>query len=353
MNNILLDCASSLESGNNLDSSQILTTASLLVDESVDARSKQLFLKNLAGKGETNAEFSGFVSAFRSFAKNPRLEEFSNRAIDLCGTGGDRSGSFNISTFVSLLVAAGGVPVIKHGNRSISSNCGSADLLEALEIPLETDTEKLRSSLGHLNFCFLFAPYFHPAFKCLAPVRKELAKEGIITLFNRLGPCLNPATPAYQILGVYDPAYLEQIAHTLSMNGSKSGWIVHGKTTDDSSRKMDELTACGPNLIRSYGMDDESDEILTLHPNHWDQATFPSNDLQGGSLEKNLLIFKALLDGEAPEGLRSSIIINAASAFWIAGKAESMSEGIDLAERVLDQGILSTWLSKVKEFFSK
>lgn len=351
MKNTLLEYVSYLDSGNDLGSDQITEAASLLINESINLESKSNFLKSLANKGETNGEFSGFVSAFRSFARNPELEDYSDQAIDLCGTGGDRSGSFNISTFVSLLVAAGGVPVIKHGNRSVSSKCGSADLLEALGIPLETQPDRLKASQDHLNFCFLFAPHFHPAFKHLAPVRKALAEEGVITLFNRLGPCLNPALPAYQILGVYDPAYLEQIAHTLEENGSKSGWVVHGKTADNTSLKMDELTACGPNLVRAYGMDG-ANQITTLNPNYWEQATHPSTDLRGGSLEQNLLIFDSLLTGKAPSGLRASIIMNASTAFWVAGKVKSITEGVERAKELLDGNGLSNWLNKAKMFFA-
>jgi anthranilate phosphoribosyltransferase len=351
MKNTLLEYVPYLDSGNDLSFDQITEAASLLINESINLESKSDFLKSLANKGETNVEFSGFVSAFRSFARNPELEDYSDQAIDLCGTGGDRSGSFNISTFVSLLVAAGGVPVIKHGNRSVSSKCGSADLLEALGIPLETQSDRLKASQDHLNFCFLFAPHFHPAFKHLAPVRKALAGEGVITLFNRLGPCLNPALPAYQILGVYDPAYLEQIAHTLKANGSKSGWVVHGKTADNTSLKMDELTACGPNLVRAYGMDG-GNQTTTFSPNHWGQATHPSTDLKGGSLEQNLLIFDSLLTGKAPPGLRASIIMNASTAFWVAGKVKSLTEGVEQAKELLDGNGLSSWLNKARKFFA-
>ena len=150
----LNDYSELLASGYNLDRIQIAQVAGLLIDNGVDEDSKCAFLKRFSAKGETDEEFAGFVSEFRKLAKNPQLDDYADRAIDLCGTGGDRSGSFNISTFVSLVVAAG-VPVIKHGNRSISSKCGSADLLEALGIPMETDPEKLNASLSELNFCFI------------------------------------------------------------------------------------------------------------------------------------------------------------------------------------------------------
>ncbi len=350
MNNELEEYGARIESGHDLLIEQVTRAAELLVSESTPIASKSSFLVKLAAKGETDAEFSAFVSAFREFARDPKLDEFSQRAIDLCGTGGDRSGSFNISTFVSFIVAAGGVPVIKHGNRSISSKCGSADLLEALGIPLETDTEKLKSSLGRLNFCFLFAPFFHPAFKHLAPTRKALAEQGVVTIFNRLGPCLNPASPAYQLLGVYDASYLSQIAHTLQSNGGKRGWTVHGTIDGDAAGRMDELTACGINLVTPYGMPDFP-RPSSLSPRSWGQSLHPFDDLRGGNLHHNLSIVDSLLKGESPPGLRASVLINAASAFRIAGKVQSLEEGIAWSEELIENGSVGQWLKKAQEFF--
>ena len=351
MNNLLNDYISELASGKSLPAPQINKAASLLVDEVIPVESKFKFLKFLALKGETNEEFSAFVSAFRAMAQKPQLGDFPERAIDLCGTGGDGFGSFNISTFVSLVVAAGGVPVIKHGNRSISSKCGSADLLEALGIPLENESNQLQDSLEHLNFCFLFAPHYHPAFKNIGPTRKALAKEGIITVFNRLGPCLNPANPSFQILGVYDPKYLDQMAYTLEENGGKSGWIVHGKILEGEKQKMDELTACGPNIVKSYGLTPEHDSS-TLYPDFWGQTTHSPKDLLGGTLHENLNILESLILGNGAKGLKSSIIINAASAFLIAGAVRSIDEGVSKAQELLDHGGLMNWLKKAKRFFS-
>ncbi len=340
-----------LESGMNLSPDQIPLIASLLTDDSVESECKCTFLKKLSAKGESNEEFAGFVSAFRKMAKNPGLEEFADRSIDLCGTGGDQSGSFNISTFVSLAVAAAGVPVIKHGNRSISSKCGSADLLEALGIPMESNPEKLKASLSEINFCFLYAPHFHPAFKSLAPVRKNLAQEGVITIFNRLGPCLNPAKPAHQILGVYDPAYLEQIAFSLSENGGKSGWIVNGIVNQSLGKRMDELTACGPNIVRPYGTLENN--LITLLPDHWNMDTYPVSHLTGGDLSTNLGIFKSLLSGDVPAGLFATVIMNISTALWIAKKVESIEAGVSHAKELLANGSVSKWLTLAREHFSK
>ena len=161
------------------------------------------FLLALAEKGETPAEVAAFAAGISSLAVDPGVSDWADRAIDVCGTGGDGSGTFNISTAVSFIVAAAGVPVFKHGNRSITSKCGSADLLEALGIRLDATAEQVRASLEAVSFCFFFAPAYHPAFKEIMPVRKALATEGKRTIFNLLGPLINPGKPAHQLLGVF------------------------------------------------------------------------------------------------------------------------------------------------------
>jgi len=352
MNDPLREYTELISLSKNLEPDQVNVVASQLISESISPESKMRFLKELSSKGETDDEFSSFVSAFRGFAKDPLLSEFSSQAIDLCGTGGDQSGSFNISTFVSIVVATAGVPVIKHGNRSISSKCGSADILEALGIPMEVDPEKLSSSLNELNFCFLFAPHFHPAFKNLAPVRQALAKQGIITLFNRLGPCLNPATPAHQILGVYDPKFLKQMAHCLLANGSKSGWVVHGMLDQNPAGRMDELTACGTNIVCSYG-DIDDGSSLRLDPEHWGMKTYPAEHIKGGGLKENLSILDQLLNGNAPTGLKATVLMNASSALRVAGHVQSLKDGVSCAEELLASGAVTDWLSKAQKFFSR
>lgn len=347
----LLEITKKLKTSQDLSESQINLSIEELIDEKVEVDAKKSFLAELARKGESDREFHLFVKRFRSFSRDPQLEDFSSRAIDLCGTGGDRVGSFNVSTIVSIMLAAAEVPVIKHGNRSISSKCGSADLLEALGIPMETEPEVLKESLRQLNFCFLFAPHFHPAFKHLAATRKALAEEGTITIFNRLGPCLNPARPAYQLLGVYDPAYMKQMAHALQENGGRSGWVVHGLIAEENNQGVDELTSCGSNLIQPYGL--SNNESVVLHPEDWGQEVYSKNDLSGGTIEENLGILKQLLQGKAKPGLQSTILVNAASALFLVGKAKTLEEGVEIAEKLLLEGHVLSWLEKAKGFFSK
>ncbi len=333
-----------------LSKEQVSASVNMLTDEYIGGDSKKRFLIALSEKGETQEEFSQFVRVFRGLAKNPELEDLANEAIDLCGTGGDQSGSFNISTAVSFLLAASNTTVIKHGNRSISSKCGSADLIEAVGIPLETDARMRQEGLKRFHFSFLFAPSFHPAFKSIAPVRKALAAEGKITIFNRLGPTLNPAKPAYQLLGVYNPLHLDQISRALSENGGKGGWVVHGKLEDGQG--VDELTSCGDNCVSGYGSSATEKNVI-LSPSAWGQKIYPYDQLSGGALGKNLEILLNLAKGSCPPGLLASILINAATAFKIAGKVANLGEGVELAESVIKDGRLKKWLNDIRDFFKK
>ena len=246
----------SLNEKTDLDSDQIKFCIDQLVSEKVEASEKENFLISLSEKGETADEISSFIKHFRLLAKDPALESFSENSIDLCGTGGDKAGSFNISTFVSFIIASSGTPVIKHGNRSISSKCGSADLLEAIGIPLEIDKVKRIEGMKRLNYSFLFAPSFHPAFKHIAPVRKELARKGTISIFNILGPMINPAQPGYQLLGVYSQNLVSKVSHSLHQSGIKGGFVIHGCVEENSTiNGVDELTSCGQNICLLYTSD--------------------------------------------------------------------------------------------------
>lgn len=340
-----------LHEKSDLDRNQVRTAIDLLIQEDVNANAKADFLVALAEKGESQQEITHFVSCFRELAKDPELEDFAPRAIDLCGTGGDQAGSFNVSTFVSFVIASAGVPVIKHGNRSISSKCGSADLLEAIGIPLDPQLHLIKEGLKELDFAFLFAPSFHPAFKHIAPVRKELAARGIITIFNRLGPMINPAKPAFQMLGVYDPRYIEKMGQALEGNGLTGALIAHGKIQGCEISGVDEITACGENLIFGFG-EISTTQIESWSPDKWGMNIHPFEHLAGGDLERNLEIMKALLEGKGPEGLRATIAMNASAAFRISGKTNSLEEGVELAEALISDGKVKEWVEKVSSFFA-
>ena len=339
-----------LHEGTNLEPEQVRRSIHLLVNGETGHKEKIDFLEALAKKGETARELSEFVSGFRELSRDPELNDFAPQAIDLCGTGGDKAGSFNVSTFVSFVVASAGVPVIKHGNRSISSKCGSADLLEAIGIPLAPDLKVLREGLKKLGFAFLFAPSFHPAFKHIAPVRKELASRGIITVFNLLGPMINPARPAYQVLGVYDPKYLEKIGQALEGNKLSGATIVHGVIENSDVTGVDEITACGENLLFGFGRI-ATQNVERWKPAKWGMSTYPFEHLSGGDLSENLQIMKRLLDGQAPKGLQVTVAMNASIAFMSCGKTNSIEEGIELTESLLSDGKVKSWINDVSEFF--
>lgn len=334
----------------NLDPNQIRFGVDQLVSEKVDFSDKENFLTCLAIKGETIEEIASFTSYFQEIALDPELESVNEEAVDLCGTGGDKAGSFNISTFVSFLVASSGIPVIKHGNRSISSKCGSADLIEAIGIPLEVDSQQRREAIKALNYSFLFAPAFHPAFKHIAPVRKELASKGIISIFNILGPMINPARPRYQLLGVYSKDLVSKISDSLHYSGTKDGFVVHCAIQGHPSFEgVDELTSCGKNIIQGFGRHSSSKKILC--PTEFGFQSTPVEDIAGGNMEQNLTLLNQLLSDEAPEGLTQSVLMNASLAFFATGKTNDFEEGVELAKKLLRDGVVKNWLSKITQFF--
>jgi len=347
----LKNLTDSLSRKENLTEEEIKTSIDMLVSNQVKFSEKENFLTAFAQKGETVTEIASFIYYFLELSRDPELSEFSKNAIDLCGTGGDQAGSFNISTFVSFILASAGAPVIKHGNRSISSKCGSADLLEAIGIPLEVEKSKMNEGLKRLNYAFLFAPAFHPAFKNIAPVRKELAKKGIISIFNILGPMINPARPSYQVLGVFSENLVSNISESLDKSGKKGGFVIHGRIEGHSSIKgIDELSSCGENIVQGFGQNSSTKKTS------WGVEKFgckysPVKDIEGGDLSQNLQIMEQLLNGSAPTGLTNSILMNASLAFFTIGRTKNLEEGMELAKKLLTDGTVKTWLGKVTAFF--
>ncbi len=337
------------ESGNDLDETEIEAASDLLASPDPDAVDKERFLLALADKGESPEEVAAFASRFRELAKDPGLGCLAKAAIDVCGTGGDKSGSFNISTFVAFTLSAGGVPVLKHGNRSITSRCGSADLLEGVGIHLTPSPATLIAAAEELNFTFFFAPDFHPAFKEIMPVRQNLASKGRRTVFNLLGPLINPARPAFQLLGVFSPNLVVPMASTLDVLGLRRGLVVHGKLKE--GRGMDEISCAGNNLAAGFG------ELADVREENWRPESFglppcDESELKGGDLSDNLKILDDLLHGRAPEGLLSTIAANAGAAFYISEKAADVREGAIIAKELILGGRVRRWLQKAKEFYA-
>ncbi len=344
----LNELTSLVAGGNNLSLDQASGVADLLASAEVDRNLKAEFLTSLAKKGEVADEVAGIAKRFRELARDPGLQKWQDSAIDVCGTGGDKIGSFNISTTVVFALAAAGVPVLKHGNKSITSKCGSANLLEALGVNLMADDATLAKSMEELGFCFMFAPAFHPAFKEIMPVRQELAANGQRTVFNILGPLINPARPAHQLLGVFSPAVVDMLAGTLDSLGLKSGLVAHTELAD--GRGMDELSVVGQNRVRGFGALSSIDDSWAAE--RFSLKSADVSDLLGGELEDNLRILDELLDGKAPAGLADTISLNVAASLMIVGKCESIEDGIEIARDVILGGALKKKLADTKEFYA-
>jgi anthranilate phosphoribosyltransferase len=343
----LADLTPPLLARRDLSAAHVETAAALLAGTDETDDTKAAFLTALAAKGETADEVAAFARAFRARALNPGVEAWSARAIDIVGTGGDHAGGFNISSLVVLVLASAGVTVMKHGNRGITSKCGSADLLAGLGVNLEAPPEKLRSALDELGFVFFFAPGYHPAFKNIGPVRKALAARGQRSVFNILGPLINPGRPAHILLGVYSQAWVPKLATALDSLGIVAGLAAHGVLAPD--RGIDELTTATPNRVRGIGRLRELDE-------EWDAARFgltlaPFAELQGGDLAANLALTEALLAGRGPAGLVDTIALNAAVALWLVGKTTGVREGITPARELLLGGAVAKKIAATREFY--
>jgi anthranilate phosphoribosyltransferase len=283
-------------------------------------------------RGETIEELAGFASAMRERVLHVDAPE---NAIDTCGTGGDGSGTINISTAAALVVAAAGVPVAKHGNRAMTSKSGSADVLEALGVSTDLGPEAAAEALRRDSFAFLFAAGYHPAMKHAGPTRKEI---GVRTAFNLLGPLTNPAGARRQLLGVGDPAAAQRIAEVLRLLGTERSLVVHGDGLDelplDGSGVMYDVTPAG--VTRHQVVASE----LGL-------AVAPTSALAGGSAAENAATLERILDGESGPG-RDVVLLNAAAAFLVAGRAASLREGIALAAVSIDSGEAARLLARLR-----
>ncbi len=343
----LPDLTAQLAAQRDLTVDQVEIAAAELAAIEVPDDTKGAFLTALAAKGETAAEVAAFARAFWARARNPGVEAWAPQAIDIVGTGGDHAGGFNISSLVVLVLASAGVKVMKHGNRGITSKCGSADLLAALGVNLEASPEQHRRALDELGYVFFFAPAFHPAFKHIAQVRKALAARGQRTIFNILGPLINPGRPEHLLLGVFARPWVAKLAGALDALGIGSGLAVHGVLGPD--RGIDELTTATANVVHGAG------RLRGLNA-EWRAADFglpaaPFAELQGGDLAANLAITESVLAGTAPAGLTDTIALNAAVALWIVGKVPDVVTGVGLAREQLLSGAVQRKVEQTRDFY--
>jgi anthranilate phosphoribosyltransferase len=273
-------------------------------------------------RGETVGELTACARAMRRAAVTL---DHPYEVVDTCGTGGDGLHTFNISTASALVAAGGGLKIAKHGTRALSSKSGSSDVLAALGVKIDAGLEQQRKALDEANICFLFAPAHHGAMRHVLPVRAEL---GFRTIFNLLGPLSNPAGAKRQVLGVYDPRLLEPLARVLGALGAERAWTVHGSG-------MDEMTVTGPTMVCEWR--DGGVRNFNITPDAVGLQKHSLDELTGGSPEVNAAALTRLLDGEAG-AYRDVVMLNAAAAFLIGDKVETLREGVELAGAVIDDG---------------
>ena len=334
-----------------LSAAQILHAVESLTDENISAPAKADFLIALANQGETPEEIAAFATALREKSIPPPLDAGtrSREILDVVGTGGDRLSTFNISTTVAILCAAAGVTVAKHGNRAATSSVGSADVIEALGIPVNLSPPAAAAALREHGFAFLFAPNFHPAFKHIAPARKLCAERGQRTIFNLLGPLLNPARPSAMLVGVPRPELCEPMARALQALGVRRGMVVSGESgmrNAENGNFLDELSTLGTNHVAEfYHERGFTQSVLTLENFPVQPATLA--DLRGGDKLVNAEIIRQILRGDERGPKRDAVLLNAGAALFVAGKVKSLAEGWDLAGETIDGGAAAAKLGEL------
>ena len=336
-----------LTTGAHLSAVEIAEAAAQLVDPAVTAAAKANFLRALAKKRETPAEIATFVQEFLKLAVDPGIDraKLPGPMLDVVGTGGDQLHLFNVSSTAMFILAAGGVCVTKHGNRGITSKAGGADVLEALGVKIDLPREKVVAGIESIGLGFFFAPLYHPAFKAVAEARKILAAEGQRSIFNVLGPLLNPGRPDYQLIGVFDPNLTKAFGEILVQLGRKGAWVVHGTASDGQG--MDELSTLGMNDVCQVVGGKLSD--TQVDPKALGFTPAKLEDLVGGDAAENAIILEGVLAGTIKGAKRDIAVLNAAAGFVITGKAADLMAGKDLAEELLNRGVAHSKLRAMQD----
>lgn len=308
-----------------LNEDEMMAAMTQIMDGNVEDEALSAFLANMAARGETVEELTGAARVMREKATSIKAPYGS---VDCCGTGGDKSGTYNISTAVALVAASCGAPVAKHGNRAASSKSGAADVLEVLGVNLDIPKERLEEALEKLHFAFLMAPNHHKSMKHVAAVRKKL---GTRTIFNLLGPLANPAGTRHQLIGVFSKNWVRPMAETLKNLGTKHAWVVHG------SDGLDEITVTGPTHIAVLDAEGNITE-KALTPEHFGLKTHDKEKLLGGDAEENAVALRAVLEGQKC-AYRDIVLANTAAVLMIHGTVETLKDGIARAADSLDSGL--------------
>lgn len=315
----------SLMSGKTLSRAEAAFALDLMLEGKEAPECIGAFLAILRLRKETPAEIAGFAEAL--LKRCVPFPDAGVEAIDTCGTGGDGAGTFNISTTVSFVVAGAGCPVAKHGNRSVSSRSGSADVLEFLNVPLIQSPEAASRALRETGFVFLFATDYHPHLRQVAAIRKNL---GLRTTFNLLGPLVNPARVKRQVVGVFDEALLGTLAEVLGSLGAEEALVVRGEDG------LDEISLCAPTQVAHWKSGRVTKSLMK--PEDVGFACVPIEALRGGDAQENARLLEGVLSGQVRGAKRDVVLLNAGAALWVAGKASDWKQGVALASQTIDSG---------------
>ena len=325
-----------LRGGVDLNSGDIDFAVTLLLSDQVDDELKAEFLTVLHDKGESTEEIVGFIQRLMERAVDPMIDpaDLPGPMVDVCGTGGDGLDFFNVSTTISFVLAAGGAVVAKHGNRSVTSTCGSADVLEELGVAIDLSPVELKESLQRFGFGFIFARKYHPAFRALAEMRKRLARQNRRTVFNLLGPLLNPTRPKRQLIGVFAPHLTTLFAEVLQQLGGETAWVVHGLA--DDGQGMDDISISGATTVAE--LVDKKMNSAVLDVSWLGIARSSVGELRGGNAQENAATLEGILAGKISGPKRDMAIVNAGGGFVVAGLAQDLNDGIELAREEIDSG---------------
>jgi anthranilate phosphoribosyltransferase len=344
--------AKQLANNESLTDAQVSDAVEELAGASASVEIKADFLTALARKGETVGEIAAFARELRGRAIVPPIDSHTRalQILDVCGTGGDRLNTFNISTTVAIIAAADGIPVAKHGNRAVTSQSGSADVLRALGVKIDLSPEDAARSLREQSFAFFFAPDYQPAFKQIMPARRLCGERGQKTIFNYLGPLLNPVRPALQLIGVPHPLMCLPIATVLQSLEVRRGMVVSGSVPPEGGapRYLDELSTLGENTIVEFHQPRAMAESSLL-PENFPIQPAALSDLAGGDSQTNAEIVRRVLGGSEQGPKRDAVLLNAAAALFVAEKCRSLGEGWDRAAQLIDSGRA---LAKLKELIA-
>ena len=333
--------------GEVLSEAQVNEAVEFLTSASAEVPLKKDFLSGLNKRGETSTELAFFAKAFLEKAVRPNFqaEQYSAPVIDVCGTGGDHLNLFNVSTTSMFVLAEAGAIVVKHGNKGVTSKSGSSDVLQALGIRADLPPEQFGEVIDQAGVAFMWAPIYHPAFKEIMPVRMELAKEGKKTLFNLMGPLLNPVQPSHQLIGVYAESLVSKFAEILNQLGRKKAWVVHG--TVDDGRVVDEMSLSGKSVVAEVNQGQVSTPF-DVTPESLGLAKVDPEALAGGDAEENAEMLIGLLKGDIQGARADMVALNAGAAMVAAGLVADLQAGVLKSQEILSSGAAFSRLEKLQ-----